>query len=287
MPCDPAPNRQLDYHIYLRTRPLTSSDSTPKFDLALAEAKVRSIGRSCLVVLLGVGMVNLPVFAAGGDPLGVVIQAQDALLSNANAAIGATVYPGDALATERDGTLRLRVGGAGQLYLAPSSSASLTQNEKITHVSVTSGTVGFVSVTAADLELQTPVALVRPANGQRAQGQVTVTGPNQMIVSAYNGALLVVRNGESRIVEAGKSYSVRFDPNATPTAQNASGAGTSDQNGNGNGNGNDNGQNGNGSGNGNGHDKGQLIFDAVVLGVTAGAGFAIWHFVTESTTSPD
>ena len=47
-------------------------------------------------------MVNLPVFAAGGDPLGVVIQAQDALLSNANAAVGATVYPGDALATERD-----------------------------------------------------------------------------------------------------------------------------------------------------------------------------------------
>jgi hypothetical protein len=246
---------------------------------------VRSIARWCLVAMLGFGMVNLPLFAAGGDPLGVVIQAQDALLSNANAAVGATVYPGDALATERDGTLRLRVGGNGQLYLAPSSSASLTENAKITHVLVTSGTVGFVSVTAADLELQTPVALVRPANGQRAQGQVTVTGPNQMIVSAYSGALLVVRNGESRIVEAGKSYSVRFDPNATPTAQNAAGAGTPDQNGNGNGN--DNGQNGNGGGNGNGHDKGQLIFDAVVLGLTAGGGILIWHFVTESTTSPD
>ena len=41
-----------------------------------------------------------------------------------------------------------------------------------------------------------------------------------MIVSAYSGALLVERNGESRIVEAGKSYNVSFDPNATPTAQN-------------------------------------------------------------------
>jgi hypothetical protein len=258
---------------------------------------VRSVARWCLVAVIAFGMVNLPAFAAGGEPLGIVIQAQDAHLSNAAAAIGATVYPGDALATERDGTLRLRVG-AGQLYLAPSSSASLSQNAKVTRVTVASGTVGFVSVTSSDLELQTPVALVRPANGQRAQGQVTVTGPNHMIVSAYSGALLVERNGESRIVEAGKSYNVSFDPNATPSAQQPAGAGTQDQNGNGNngngnGNGNNgNGNNGNGNGNGNGggnghHDKGQLIFDAIVLGATAGGGVIVWHYVTESTTSPD
>jgi hypothetical protein len=271
---------------------LTHKASTPTFDLVLSEVKVRSIARSGFVAVLALGMVNLPVFAAGGEPLGIVIQAQDALLSNANAAIGATVYPGDALATERDGTLRLRVG-PGQLYLAPSSSASLTQNEKVTRVTVASGTVGFVSVTSADIELQTPVALVRPANGQRAQGQVTVIGPNHMIVSAYSGALLVERNGESRIVEAGKSYNVSFDPNATPSAQQPAGAGTQDQNGNGNnGNGNNgNGNNGNGNDNGNGggnhHDKGQLIFDTVVLGSTAVGGIIVWHIITESTTSPD
>ena len=246
---------------------------------------MRSIARSGLVAVLAFGMVNLPAFAAGGEPLGIVIQAQDAHLSNANAAIGATVYPGDALATERDGTLRLRVG-TGQLYLAASSAASLTQNAKVTRVTVTSGTVGFVSVTSADIELQTPVALVRPANGQRAQGQVTVTGPNHMIVSAYNGALLVERNGESRIVEAGKSYNVSFDPNATPSAQNPAGVGTQDQNQNGNGNGNGNG-NDNGNGGGNRHDKGQLIFDTIVFGATAVGGILIWHKVTESSTSPD
>ncbi len=261
---------------------MTRGGSAPTFDLALSEVIVRSIARSGFVAVLALGMVNLPVFAAGAEPLGIVIQAQDAHLSNANAAIGATVYPGDALATERDGTLRLRVG-PGQLYLAPSSSASLTQNEKVTRVTVASGTVGFVSVTSADIELQTPIALVRPANGQRAQGQVTVTGPNHMIVSAYSGALLVERNGESRIVEAGKSYNVSFDPNATPSAQQPAGVGTQDQNGNGNnGNGNDN-----GNGNGKGRDKGQLIFDAVVLGATAVGGIVVWHFITESTTSPD
>ena len=35
------------------------------------------------------------------------------------------------------------------------------------------------------------------------------------------------------------------------------------------------------------HDKGQLIFDTVVLGATAVGGIIVWHFVTESTTSPD
>ena len=126
---------------------------------------MRSIARSGFVAVLALGMVNLPVFAAGGEPLGVVIQAQDAHLSNANAAIGATVYPGDALATERDGTLRLRVG-PGQLYLAPSSSASLTQNEKVTHVTVASGTVGFVSVTVRRYRIANPGSLGSPS--QRA-----------------------------------------------------------------------------------------------------------------------
>lgn len=254
---------------------------------------MRSIVRSGLAVVLGFGMLNLPVFGAGAEPLGVVIQTQDAHLSNANAQIGATVYPGDAINTEQDGTIRLRVG-SGQLYLAPSSSASLTQNAKIAHVAVSRGTVGFVSLTSAQVELETPVGLVRPANGERAQGQVTVTGPNQMIVSAYSGALTVEKNGVSRTVEAGKSYNVTFNATAAPSAQVPTGAGTGQtgtgtgQPGTGNNNGGNNGNNGGngGNGGGNGNNNGQLIFDAIVLGGAAGAGAIIWHYVTQSTTSP-
>lgn len=131
------------------------------------------------------------------------------------------------------------------------------------------------------------MGLVRPANGERAQGQVTVTGPNQIIVSAYSGALTVEKNGVSRTVEAGKSYNVTFDPNASASAQVPTGAGTG-QTGTGNNNGGNNGNNGgnggNGGGNGN-NNTGQLIFDAIVLGGAAGAGAVIWHYMTESTTS--
>lgn len=251
---------------------------------------MRSIARSGLAVILGFSMLNLPAFGAAGEPLGVVIQTQDAHLSNANAQIGATVYPGDAISTEQGGTIRLRVG-SGQLYLAPSSSASLTQNAKIAHVAVSRGTVGFVSVTSAQLELETPVGLVRPASGERAQGQVTVTGPNQMIVSAFGGAITVERNGESRTVEAGKSYNVTFSPNAAPPAQGPVGAGTG-QTGTGAGNNNpspnsggNNGNTGNSGGNGN-NGNGQLIFDAIVLGSAAAGGALIWYYATQSTTSP-
>jgi hypothetical protein len=244
---------------------------------------VRSMARCCLAVMLAFGMLNLPAFGAAEQPMGVVIQTQDALLSSAVARLGATVYPGDSVATEQDGTLRLRVA-SGQLYLAPSSSASLTQNAKVAHISVTRGTVGFVGVTAEQLELETPIGSIRPATGQSAQGQVTVTGPRQMIVSAYSGALVVERNGESRTVEAGKSYNVTFDPDAAPAAQAPAGAGTG-QTGSGNntGGGNNGGNNGGGNGPSN---KGQLIFDAIVLGSTAAAAAIVWHYVTESSTSP-
>jgi hypothetical protein len=240
---------------------------------------VRFIARSGLIAVLGFGMLNLPAFGAGAAPLGIVIQTQDAHLSNANAQIGATVYAGDAITTEQDGTIRLRVG-SGQLYLAPSSSASLTQNSKIAHISLSRGTAGFVSVTASQLELETPVGLVRPANGQRAQGQVTVTGPNQMTVSAYSGALSVERDGESRIVEAGKSYNVTFDPNTASPDQGPAGTGTGQT-----GSGNNNGSNGNGSGKSGTSNKGQLLFDAALLGGAAGGGAIVWHYMTQSSTS--
>ena len=229
---------------------------------------MRSTARSLLAGMVALGLLNLPAFGAAEQPLGTVIQTQDAHLSNANAQIGATVYPGDTVATESDGTLRLRVG-TGQVYLGPSSSASLSQIANIAHIAITRGTVGFAAVTSDQLELETPLGMIRPASGQRAQGQVTITGPNQMIVSAYSGALVVERNGESRTIDAGKSYSVTLDQDTPTPDQAPSGTGSGS------------------GGNGNRRDKGALIFDTIVIGGTAVAGYFIWHYMTESTTSPD
>ena len=234
---------------------------------------MRSMARSSLVIILAFAMLNLSAFAAG-QPLGTVIQAQDAHLSNASAEIGATVYPGDAIATEQNGTMRLRVG-SGQVFLGASSAAYMTDNAKITHLSIERGTVGFSGVSANQFEMETPVGLVRPGNGQRAQGQVIVTGPHQITLTAYAGTLVLERNGESRTVEAGNSFNVSFNPDAAPTAQTPSGQGGSGNN------------TGGGSGGGSSSsNKGQWVFVAIVVGATAVGGYFIWHFMTESTTSP-
>ena len=181
---------------------------------------MRNIGSSCLVAFVVVGVLNLPGFAANEKPLGMVIQAEEAQLGSAKAAVGATVYPGDSIATGTGGTMRLKVG-SGQLYLLSSSAATLTENTSAFYVVINRGTIGFSSPGVEPFELETPLGVVRPAAGP-AYGQVTLTGPREMIVSAYRGDLIVDNNGDLHTIPEGKSFRVSMDldpaqpqPNAT------------------------------------------------------------------------
>jgi hypothetical protein len=176
---------------------------------ALSEDAVRQIARYCLVTLLVGALLNLPLFAANEKPLGMVIQADEALLGSAKATVGATVYPGDSIATGTGGTMRLKVG-AGQLYLLSGSAATLAENTSTFHALVNRGTVGFSSAAAEPFELETPLGVVRPAAGA-TYGQVTLTGPREMIVSAYRGDLVVDNNGEVHTIPEGKSFRVSMD----------------------------------------------------------------------------
>jgi len=188
---------------------------------------VRTMGLSCLVAVLVCGLLTLPVFAANEKPLGMIVQAEQAQLGAARAAVGATVYPGDALATDAGGTLRLRVGSA-QLYLLSASSATLAQNTHFAQVVVNHGTVGFSSPASEPIVLQTPLGNVRPASGA-AYGQVTLASPREMIVAAYRGDLLVDYNDETHTIPEGKTYRVTLDldqppaPNADPQGPYGSG----------------------------------------------------------------
>ncbi|MGA8221759.1 MAG: hypothetical protein WB780_08900 [Candidatus Acidiferrales bacterium] len=176
------------------------------------------IARSCLVAFLVAGLLNLPLLAANEKPLGMIIQAEQAQLGSAKAAVGATVYPGDTLATETGGTMRLKVG-SGQVYLLSASAATFAENASFAHAVINRGTVGFSSSTAEPLELGTPLGIVRPVSGP-SYGQVTLIGQREMIVSAYRGDLIVDYNGELHTIPEGKSYRVTLDldPAAGPNA---------------------------------------------------------------------
>lgn len=188
---------------------------------ALLEEAVRIIARSCLVAFLVVGLLNLPMQAANEKPLGLVVQADQAQLGGARAAVGATVFPGDTLATEVGGTLRLKLG-SGQLYLGAASGATLVQHPGTYRVVVNRGTVGFSSSTAESFELETTLGIVRPAAAP-AYGQVTITGPREMIVSAYRGDLVVDYEGELHTIPEGKSFRVTGDLDPVPPPNAAQG----------------------------------------------------------------
>jgi ferric-dicitrate binding protein FerR (iron transport regulator) len=166
-------------------------------------------------MLLVAGMMNLPLMAANEKPLGMVVLATNAHLDSADAAMGANVYAGDALDTASGGTLRLKVG-TGQIYLMSESAAQFLPGESGAHAKLLRGTIGFSAAASDGIVIETPVGIVRAADGQRAFGQVMLTGPREIIVTSYTGALVVERDGEEHVINEGKTFEVSLPPDPAP-----------------------------------------------------------------------
>jgi|SRR5580704_7937095 hypothetical protein len=178
---------------------------------------MRLVVRNIITGLLIAGILYLPANGASQKPVGLVIQAQLAHLDSAEAAIGTTVYSGDTFDTQDGGTLRLRFGSS-QIYLLSASAATIAPNAKGTHVAVIRGSVGMASNNADPIQMETPLGTVRATNGESVYGLVRITGPEEMIVSAYKGNLVIDRDGEDYTVEAGKSYDVTLEADPAPTS---------------------------------------------------------------------
>lgn len=211
-----------------------------------------------------VALLSVVAAIAAEIPTGVISDAQHANVDGAAAALGANIYAGDALATFENGTLRMRVG-SGQLFMLASTDASMTQDHGRMDLLMKHGTAGFSATIDDPLEIETPVGTLRPADTSRAFGQVAIGGPNQIIITSYEGKLLLTHNGEARTIEAGKSYRVSLAPApgaaAAASPQAPSGSGT-------------------------GNSNGQLVFDALVVAGAAAAGYAIWTILCESSSNP-
>ncbi|MGA3299437.1 MAG: hypothetical protein ABSD87_05060 [Candidatus Acidiferrales bacterium] len=180
---------------------------------------MRSLARSFMAILLVLALLDIPALAATAKPLGLVVQAREAMLDNSTLAVGTTVFPGDTVQTDEGGTLRLKFG-TNQLYLLSSSAATFSQNENTIRATVARGTVGFSSNASSELELAIPQGILRAARGQAASGQVTITNPQEVVISSYQGALVLDNEGEFHTIPAGKTYRVTMDlePAAEPAA---------------------------------------------------------------------
>jgi len=180
---------------------------------------MRSFACSASAALLAVGLCTLPSNASSEKPLGVVAQAQRARLDNANAAMGASVYAGDTFETESGGTLRLRFGSS-QTYLLASSAVTVSESSTGALITIERGTVGISSSTSGQVALDTPAGIVRGTEGKPAYGQVTITQPGEMIVSAYRGDLILDNEGELHTIPEGKSYRIVIQQDQEPSSGN-------------------------------------------------------------------
>jgi hypothetical protein len=226
---------------------------------------LRSWVRCFLIAFISCGMLNLQFGPASGAaearPLAVVASADRAHLSAQLAETGATVFPGDSLDTDTGGELRLVIG-KGQVYLLSDSAVNMSAQAGALEAAVLRGTVGFSMLTSRQFLLETAEGTIRAANGLPAHGQVTIRGPKELIVTAFEGNLLLERNDQKLMISAGQSYDVELVPNATPPVpgQGKQGvqAGYTDR----------------------------LVWKIIVIGTAALVGYLLWHFYSESPIDP-
>jgi hypothetical protein len=232
---------------------------------------LRFYARCTLIAVICCGMLSLqmpaPVRAASTDtarkaealpPLAIIALADHAHVGHVNASSGTTVYPGDSLDTEPGGELRLVVG-TGQVYLLSDSAANLHRQSAVLRASILRGTVGFSGLPSQQFVIDTPEGAVHAANGLPAYGQVTITGPKDIVVSAYTGALVVERGDQRLVVNAGQAYYVSLVPDPEPPQKKAGVVPALNE---------------------------HLVWRIVIIGAAAGIGYWLWQHNSESPADP-
>jgi hypothetical protein len=140
-------------------------------------------------------------------PLGTVEEAKHARVHGDSASSGTAVYAGDAVQTDSQGAVRVRVG-KGRLYLSASSSASVEKRAGLATVTLAKGSATFSLPDPTEFELETPAGILRGSGTKATRGQVTITGTNEIVVSATEGALVLDDNGEFYTIAQGKAYRI-------------------------------------------------------------------------------
>jgi len=172
--------------------------------------------RSFLAGALSFGLLSLPTFGASERALGVVVTANHAKLDNASASTGADVFSGDQLVTQGGGSMRLSLGPS-QIYLLADSSATVDPDGSRVQARINIGTMGFSTSTPAQLEISTPLGMIRGADSSPIFGRVVVVSARKMRVSSYEGTLVVTdETGERKVIAKGETYEATAAGDADP-----------------------------------------------------------------------
>jgi hypothetical protein len=169
-------------------------------------------------LLLAAALILPSAQAVQRRAVGVVSQTDHGHIDSADAVAGANVYNCDTVETELGGQMRLQVR-SGQVYLAAASEGQLQEGLNGIDVYVDRGTIGFAAMAGAAIEVVTPAGFVRAANGQAASGEVTITGPTEMVITAMQGDLVLDNGGQFRTIPQGQTAKVTFAGGSSPVCR--------------------------------------------------------------------
>lgn len=181
------------------------------------------LGRAVSVSALSLSLISFPAWGAPTAPLGTVIAADRANVGGAKAEVGTTVYGGDALTTEVQGSVQVRAGAA-RLLLLGSSNAVVNNSEGSPSANLMRGAATFSTGNAHAFTLFASTAAIRAQSDAPTIGQVSYIGPKELLVHATRGALVVSVDADTQIIPEGISYRVMLDQ-PEEMAQGPTGAG--------------------------------------------------------------
>lgn len=216
-----------------------------------------------LAAVLTISMANI---SGSGKPaaLGLVVQAERATLGSAAAAEGTTIYDGDRISTNEEGSARLRIGAA-MLQLGDKTSVILHSDAgreaKEFEAELLSGTASLSAATGTDGEIVASGARVRTISDVRGIVQVHRVRPYELIVFAQRGPAQISYREDKETIPEGKSYHVLLNPSDN---EGTSGSGAKHS----------------------GKRRKALLLIAIPAGAAALA-FGLWHETTKGVESPD
>jgi len=137
--------------------------------------------RAIFATALSFSLITIPAWGAPTAALGTVIAADRAHVGEAKAEVGTTVYGGDSISTELQGSVQLRAGKA-RLLLLSSSSAVVSDTQGAPAAKLLSGAATFSTGNAHAFTLFASAAAIRPQTDAPTIGRVSYIGPKELLV---------------------------------------------------------------------------------------------------------
>lgn len=167
------------------------------------------------VAAVGVLLGGAAAAPSGGpnwstNQLGAIVETAGARLNGGSVRHGATVHSGDMVETDTRGALHLKLGSA-QVFLSPSSSASLEQRGSLASLMLEKGSATFSLPNPMGFQLETPAGILRGSGTRATAGEVVVVSADQMVVTASKGNLILDSDGQLYEIRQGQSYRIAIE----------------------------------------------------------------------------